>query len=150
MLCSGSGTRKSYISYNIDNPLIGKWEGGNVPQLPPPYDHGSFNGCSGELSAGWSVQESVFQAKKVCWKADVSLRLSSLSGQMGAQYLVSQRRWDKKQVLIKPKASTLIFCLPPASWKDSFTSFNIGTVSLIIAFFAVVVAFWQIHGNQQS
>lgn len=143
MLCSGSG--KSYISYNINNPLIGKWGGGDVPQLPPPYD-GSFNGCSGELSAEWSVQESVFQAKKVCWKADVSLRLSSLSGQMGAQYFGSQRRWDKRQVLIKPKASTLIYCLRPASWEDSFTTFNIGT-ALLIALLPVAVAFWQIHGN---
>lgn len=146
LLCSGSGTSKSFIPYNIEEPVKGKWTGGNVPKLPPPYN-GDFTGLPGSVapSAEWSVQASIFQAKEVCWKPDVSLRVSKLRGQTGAQYFDSKRRWDKRPVLIKPDGPRLVYCLPPAStrsFRDSFTTFQI-----IIALLVVAVAFWQLHGN---
>lgn len=162
MLCSARfGTGKySFIPYNIENPVKGNWAlGGEVPQLPPPYD-GNFMGWFGRdaLHAGWSVQSSTFQTKKVCWKPEISLRISKLTARKGAGVLERQRRWDKRTVLIKPDGSSLVSCLPLADQSvytfklDSFSTSTGIIVALLVALLAgllaaATIALRQLHGN---
>lgn len=155
MLCSGRSGMGKFIPYNIEHPEKGNWAlGGDVPQLPPSYD-GSFSGWFGKdaPSAGWSVHSSTFQDQKVCWKPEISLRISKLTAQAGAGVFKSQRRWDKRTVSIKPDGPGLLGCLPADQWVYTFKldSFSTSTgiiVALLVAVLAAATgALWQLHGN---